>query len=439
VRATGGNNEYRILCAPTLLDGYDSLILGDYVKPTDPSGDGYLLTQIHSYSYQFDQDIEGLFASLEQFAEDNDVPVIIGEFGTKPSYSPIEYREEATANFVARANARGLKCIYWDDGNLGNYGLVNRRDFDASEHEIIEALINPQAYCSTNKITIESMEDFIYMTLNQSTGELKEDKYWGSIVTDRNGYGIEVPVGTDYLTLNLVTTNGATLQKIHYVHFYDGDMQFISAVNNGNGFWSKTVNVPEGTAYVRVGINNSYSATNVLKFHKFFLFGEMKLSLGFIDADTEDAVIEDSMNGSTEILVLDPAQPENLITEIEAVDLSDFFFYETGNYYYATGVKTDSSGNLRVSSYLEVPEGIEATYVYTTSNSSVRMTVVQLDSDMKFLGKTELVNEKAMTLYAATKYLGITLSIPYVKYEVNYDTYRELFEAGMTITFKEQE
>jgi len=26
-----------------------------------------------------------------------------------------------------------------------------------------------------------------------------------------------------------------------------------------------------------------------------------------------------------------------------------------------------------------------------------------------------------------------------VKYEVNYDTYRELFEAGMTITFKEQE
>ena len=67
------------------------------------------------------------------------------------------------------------------------------------------------------------------------------------------------------------------------------------------------------------------------------------------------------------------------------------------------------------------------------------MTVVQLDPDMKFLGKTELVNEKAIILHAATKYLGITLSIPYVKYEVNYDTYRELFEAGMTITFEEQE
>lgn len=439
VRATGGNNEYRILCAPTLLDGYNGLILGDYVKPNDPSGEGFLLTQIHTYSEQFDQDIEGLFASLEQFAEENDIPVIIGEFGTKPSYSPIEYRKEATANFVARANARGLRCIYWDDGNLGNYGLVNRKDFDASEHELLEALVSPQVYCSTNKVTLDSLDSFSYMSLNQSTGELKEDKYWGTIVTDRNGYGMEIPEGSDYLTLNLVTTNNATLQKIHYVHFYNADMQFISAVNDGYGFWSKTLEIPSGAAYVRVAINNSYEATKVLKFQKFFWFGEMKLSLGFIDTDDAGAVIEDPMDGSTEILVLEPTQPEGLIAAMEEVDFSDFFSYETGNYYYATGIKTENSEGIRIPNYLEVAEGTEATYVYAASKSGVRIFIVELDSDMRHLRNTELVSNKTITLKPETKYLAISLGIPYVNYEVNYDTYRELFEAGMTITFEEQE
>lgn len=438
VRATGGNNEYRILCTPTLLDGYNSLILDDFVKPFDPSGEGYILTQIHTYSYQFDQDIEGLFTSLENFANKNQIPVIIGEFGTKPSYSPIEYREEATANFVARANARGLRCIYWDDGNLGNYGLVNRRDFDESEHDILAALIYPQAYRSTNKMTLDSMSDFVYMTLNQSTGELKEDKYWGAIVTDQNGYGVEIPEGTDYLTVNLVTANGATLQKIHYVHFYDADMRFISAENDGYGFWNQTLEIPEGAAYVRVGINNSYSATKALQFQKYFLFGEMKLSVGFIDAESWDAVMEDPMDGSTEILILEPAEPEGLISAIEDVAVYDFCSYEMGSYDYA-GVKTENQAAIRMKQYIEVLDGTETTYVFTTAKSGVRMYVVQLDSDMKHLGNTELVNNKEITLKAETKYLAISLGIPYVNYEVNYETYREFFEDGMTICFEAKE
>ncbi len=438
VRATGGNNEYRILCAPTLLDGYNDLILGDYMKPEDPSGEGYLLTQIHTYSYQFDQDIETLFASLENFAEENNLPVIIGEFGTKPSYSPSEYREEATANFVARANAHGLRCIYWDDGNLNNYGLVNRRNFDASEHEILEALIYPQAYRSTNKVTLDTMDSFVYMTLNQSTGELKEDKYWGTIVTDINGYGVEIPAGSDYLTLNLVSTNGATLQKIHYVHFYDDQMNFVSAVNKGNGFQNITLEIPAEAVYVRVGINNSYSATKILTFQKFFWFGEMELGLGFIDADAENSLEPDSMDGTTPVNILHPAQPGNLITLLEDVDVSDFFSYEQGSYYYSTGLKTEDTACIRIADYIEVSEGSDRTYVYTTTKSSVRMSIIQLDSDMKHLGKTELVNNKAITLDDRTKYLAITLSNPYVSYEVDYGTYRQFFEDGMILSFEAQ-
>ena len=64
--------------------------------------------------------------------------------------------------------------------------------------------------------------------------------------------------------------------------------------------------------------------------------------------------------------------------------------------------------------------------------------VIQLDEDMKYLGKTDLVNGKNVTLNENTKYLAITISNPYVKYEVNYNTYQEFFEDGMIITFKRQ-
>ena len=168
------------------------------------------------------------------------------------------------------------------------------------------------------------------------------------------------------------------------------------------------------------------------------MFGEMKLTLGFIDKDSEDSVAIDPMDGTTSVTLLNPSQPVDLISLMENINFSDFNIYESGCYYYSTGVKTEDAGCIRVNRYIEVQNSGNDAYIYTTSKNSVRMSVIELDSDMKYLTKTDLVNGKTVTLNANTKYLAVTLSNPYVNYEVNYNTYQGFFEEGMKITLEKQ-
>ena len=294
VRSTGGNNSKRILMVPTLLDGRDSNFLNAFVLPKD-TVEGKLLVQVHDYDSQFDQDIEPFFESLEEFSNKiGGVPIIIGEFGTKPSYTPTEYREKAASNYVSRAKKHNVKCVYWDDGNLNNFGLVNRKDFSLSNFKMINAILNPVSYKSNNKTSYNTMSSYVWRTLNQSTGELIDDKYWGTIVTDIDGNGIKVPEGSDYFTTNLVVKDEATKCRVHYVHFYDKDGKLIKAYNDGNGTTSKTYLIPENTVYIRVGINDSYHATTAAKYDSYFSTGNMKLTIGFINKDDANELVEEN-------------------------------------------------------------------------------------------------------------------------------------------------
>lgn len=282
VRSTGNNNKNRLLIVPTLLDGYASNFLNSFKLPEDIA-ENKIIVQIHNYSNQFDQDIEPLFESLEKFSKNINSPVMIGEFGTKPSYEPNGYRIQATSNYVARANEHGIKCIYWDDGNLNNFGLIDRRDFSNSRFDIINALINPVAYESEGKTVYNNMDYFVWKTLNQTTGEIKEDKYWGTIVTDNNGNPISIRENSYYMTVALTALDDAANLKIHYVHFYDQDNKVIKTYNDSYGYVSKTFIIPEGAKYVRVGINNSYKATSENKYITYFDENKLSLTIGFLD------------------------------------------------------------------------------------------------------------------------------------------------------------
>lgn len=282
VRATGNNNKNRLLVVPTLLDGHASNFLNSFVLPKDIV-ENKIIIQVHNYSNQFDQDIEPLFESLEEYSNIIKAPIIIGEFGTKPSYEPSGYRVQATSNYVARAKAHGIKCIYWDDGNLNNFGLIDRRDFSNSRFDIINALINPVAYETEGKITYNDMSYFAWKTLNQTTGEVKEDKYWGTIITDNNGKPLSIKENSYYMTVALTALDEAANLKIHYVHFYDENNKVIKTYNDSYGYASKTFIIPEGAKYVRVGINNSYNATSKNKYTAYFDENKLSLTIGFLD------------------------------------------------------------------------------------------------------------------------------------------------------------
>ena len=220
IRNLGGNNANRFLVVPTLLEGSSQIFLDAFKLPKD-STKNKLIVQVHDYGQQMAQDIEPKFQNLEDFSKRVNTPVIIGEFGSTSSFEPKGYRATHASNFVSRANNHGVKCFYWDDGNLGNFGLVDRTNFGASEAGILYSLNNPQTNENDSLKDYSNFEDFVYMTLNQKNGELKEDNSWGTIVLNCGGNGVEIPENTDYMVYCLTQDTKTEEYRIHYTFFYD--------------------------------------------------------------------------------------------------------------------------------------------------------------------------------------------------------------------------
>lgn len=291
VRETGGNNTDRLLMIPTLLDGAETNYLESFVVPEDSAEDRLILT-VHDYSTVYTDEIDSFFANLEEYSKKYELPIIIGEFGSSnKSFKPVKYRDIHASNYVANAANHGIKCIYWDNGSMNDYAIINRKDLESSRTDIIEALINPSVYMATNSYCLDSMENFLWMRLNQTTGELVEDKYWGTIVTGNQATGIEISENINYISLNLNSTDGYATTKIHYVHFYDENMNVIETNNSDYGYKNNTFEVPEGAKYIRVGINDSYQAITKEEYSNAFNAGKLSLSISYIDTESSDSIM----------------------------------------------------------------------------------------------------------------------------------------------------
>ena len=174
---------------------------------------------------------------------------------------------------------------------MNDYAIINRKNLESSRTDIIEALINPSVYMATNSYCLDSMENFLWMRLNQTTGELVEDKYWGTIVTGNQATGIEISENVNYISLNLNSTDGYASTKIHYVHFYDENMNVIETNNSDYGYKNNTFEVPEGAKYIRVGINDSYQAITKEEYSNAFNAGKLSLSISYIDTESSDSIV----------------------------------------------------------------------------------------------------------------------------------------------------
>lgn len=258
VRSTGGYNSERILVVPTLLDGNGEDFLNAFVLPKDSVSDRLIAT-VHFYPQFFDQGIEPTLARLESFSKRIGAPVIIGEWGTKTGYAPASYRSVHAGNYVARVKAHGLNCIYWDNGS--DFAIIDRKKLTCNQ-AIVDALMNPQAYTSSDGDTFSDWEDFLYMTVNQNNGALKEDRHWGSIVLSPGGEGlVPIPEGSSAISLQLLCYGDMSTQAYHYVYFFDAQNGLVDKINSWDGFTDKIISIPEGAVNVRIGINSAKQKT----------------------------------------------------------------------------------------------------------------------------------------------------------------------------------
>ena len=272
VRSTGGKNADRVLMVPTLLDKNSGDFLTSFVLPKDTVSDRLLVT-VHCYSQQYDQAVESIFSGLESFSKRIGAKIVIGEWGSTSKYSPAQFRAVHASNYVARATAHGLKCIYWDNGS--NYGIVDRKALTCNP-EMVKAIMEPSAYTSSGSELVLNAQNFIYKTIDQNTGAIKEDKHWGTILLTTDGSGnIPVPEGATNLYVQLTRSGSMATQAIHYIYFFDSVGNLLSKVNEWNGFTEKTVELPAGCAFVRIGINSAQSATSKADYEAGFAAGEI--------------------------------------------------------------------------------------------------------------------------------------------------------------------
>jgi endoglucanase len=166
VRASGGNNAYRILMMPTYAASTTSVAMMDFVLPVDTIDDR-IIAALHIYApYHFALHTGGsaiLYWDAELPAHTNPfvnplnlayqifnargIPVIIGEMGAMNRGND-ENRAAWAYAFVSFARSLGMPSIWWDNGAHGvttpgseTFGLLDRRTNEWVFPAVMEALM----------------------------------------------------------------------------------------------------------------------------------------------------------------------------------------------------------------------------------------------------------------------------------------------------------
>ena len=170
VRATGGNNEERVLLIPTYAASANETAQRALVIPND-TANNKIVVSLHYYepwnfalrtgegsvaTWNADnpEDTETIIKAIDLAYElfvSKGIPVIIGEMGAI-NRDNTEARAEWAEFYTAYAKTKNIPCFWWDNGSYWllrqrdwgweqTFGLLNRETIIIAHPEIIEALI----------------------------------------------------------------------------------------------------------------------------------------------------------------------------------------------------------------------------------------------------------------------------------------------------------
>lgn len=154
VRASGGNNAERCIMVTPYAASSSAQNLRALVIPENS---GNVIVSVHAYlPYSLaldttgtdvydpnDTSIRDLFKNIQSIFLDNDIPVIIGEFGVVNKENT-EDRVRCVTDYLTMAKEHGVPCVWWDNGayrgNGENFGLFNRREYTWYSSDVLEAI-----------------------------------------------------------------------------------------------------------------------------------------------------------------------------------------------------------------------------------------------------------------------------------------------------------
>ena len=146
IRASGGNNEHRIIMTPTYAASANNNALMGYELPDDSEHNpdvNKIILSVHTYSpFSWAHDGSGTYSGKNAIINDLNrvrdraqtlgIPVVLGEWGSIFRSEPASDRERHADDYITAARERGMVAVWWDDG--GNFALINRQSPHGYRH-----------------------------------------------------------------------------------------------------------------------------------------------------------------------------------------------------------------------------------------------------------------------------------------------------------------
>ena len=138
VRASGGNNEHRILMLPTYAASGLIVALNGFEVPDDSTfnpGVNKIILSVHTYSpFNWAHDGSGKYGGKPAIVVDLNriksranalgVPVIMGEWGSIAAASPESDRGVHADDYITASREKDIVAAWWDDG--GRFAIISR-------------------------------------------------------------------------------------------------------------------------------------------------------------------------------------------------------------------------------------------------------------------------------------------------------------------------
>ncbi len=159
VRATGGNNEKRLLLVTT----YGGANMPEVINQLEVPDDEHIGVAIHAYEpYDFtfasgqstelfrwdgsrNGDIIKLMTRLNSKFIENGIPVLLTEYGAVNKNENNDEIAKWADAYVSRATAKGIPCFWWDNGVYDQEGekfaILDRQNLTWYRENVVDAVI----------------------------------------------------------------------------------------------------------------------------------------------------------------------------------------------------------------------------------------------------------------------------------------------------------
>ncbi len=158
VRATGGNNEYRLL----LITSVASSHVIQTIAPLKVPEDDHLAVSIHAYTpYSFTyedpsanpydnwdgshkSDITNMFSDIDRIFKQKGIPILLTEYGAVNKNNEDDVAAWVT-EYLTRAKKYGIPCYWWDNGIFNESGekfsIFNRKSCTWYREKVVDAMM----------------------------------------------------------------------------------------------------------------------------------------------------------------------------------------------------------------------------------------------------------------------------------------------------------